>query len=152
VETVSLRYFNVFGPRQDPRSPYSGVISIFVDRVLRGEAPAIFGDGAQCRDFVFIDNVVQANLLAAEVKGAAGRCYNVGCGERTTLNDLLAMLGRLSGRDLSPRYLAARAGDIKESVADIGRARAELGYAPRVRVEEGLGQLLAFERERQART
>ena len=151
VETVSLRYFNVFGPRQDPKSAYSGVISIFVDRVLRGETPAIFGDGSQCRDFVFIDNVVQANLLAAEVKGAAGRCYNVGCGERTTLNDLVAILGRLSGREISPRYLEARAGDIKDSLADISRARAELGYDPRVRVEEGLGQLLAFERGRLAK-
>jgi UDP-glucose 4-epimerase len=151
VETVSLRYFNVFGPRQDPRSAYSGVISIFVDKVLRGQTPTVFGDGSQCRDFVFIDNVVQANMLAAEVKGAAGRCYNVGCGERTTLNDLLAMLGRLAGRDLAPRYLEARAGDIKDSLADISRARAELGYEPRVKVEEGLGALLAFERGRLSR-
>jgi len=142
VEAVSLRYFNVFGPRQDPRSAYSGVISIFVDRALRGVAPTIFGDGTQSRDFVYVANVVDANLRAATTPGAAGRAYNVGCGQKTTLRELAAMLGRIVGKDVSPIYAEARAGDIKESVADISRARAELGYAPAVGVEEGLRALV----------
>ena len=150
VEGVSLRYFNVFGPRQDPRSPYSGVISIFVDRVLAGESPLVLGDGEQCRDFVFVENVVEANLRAGMVPEAAGRCYNIGCGHRTTLNDLLRMLGRLSGQTVEPHHGPARPGDIRESLADISRARSELGYAPRVGVEEGLRALLSAERRRRA--
>ena len=150
VETVSLRYFNVFGPRQDPRSPYSGVISIFVDRVLKGVTPRVFGDGQQCRDFVFVANVVDANLLAGRVASAAGRCYNIGCGQRTTLNDLLRILGRLTGQEVHPEYDEARAGDIRESVADISRARRELGYEPVISVEEGLRQLLDHERAQRA--
>jgi UDP-glucose 4-epimerase len=146
VETVSLRYFNVFGPRQDPRSPYSGVISVFVDRALSGKTPTVFGDGTQCRDFVYVGNVVDANLRAATRPGIAGRAYNVACGRRTTLNELLAILGRLVGRDLEPDYAAPRAGDIKESVADIARARAELGYEPEVGVEDGLAHLVEHER------
>jgi UDP-glucose 4-epimerase len=150
VETVSLRYFNVFGPRQDPRSPYSGVISIFVDRVLAGVTPRVLGDGQQCRDFVFVANVVDANLLAARVASAAGRCYNIGCGQRTTLNDLLRILGRLTGHEVHPEHADARAGDIRESVADISRARRELGYEPAVSVEEGLRKLLDHERAKRA--
>ena len=150
VETVSLRYFNVFGPRQDPCSPYSGVISVFVDRVLKGVTPRVFGDGQQCRDFVFVANVVDANLLAGRVASAAGRCYNIGCGQRTTLNDLLRILGRLTGQEVHPEYDEARAGDIRESVADISRARRELGYEPVISVEEGLRQLLDHERAQRA--
>jgi UDP-glucose 4-epimerase len=146
VETVSLRYFNVFGPRQDPGSPYSGVISIFVDRALSHRTPLVFGDGEQYRDFVYVGNVVDANLLAATVPGAAGRCYNVGCGVKTSLNDLLRMLGQLTGEELHADYTDPRAGDIRESLADIGRIRAELGYEPRVSVEEGLRRLLEHER------
>ncbi len=146
VETVSLRYFNVFGPRQDPRSPYSGVISIFVDRLLAGQVPTIFGDGQQCRDFVFVENVVDANLLAGTVPAAAGRAYNVACGERTTLNQLLAILAKLCGREVKPVYAPPRAGDIRDSLAAIDRARSELGYAPKVGVEEGLRRLLEHER------
>ena len=146
LETVALRYFNVFGPRQDPKSPYSGVISIFVSKVLARQTPTVFGDGLQSRDFVFVDNVVQANMLAATVPGAPGRCYNVGCGQQTTLNDLLQMLGRLTDQDVKPIYAETRAGDIKDSLADISRIRQELGYDPRVGVEEGLNQLLEFER------
>ena len=148
VEGVSLRYFNVFGPRQDPRSPYSGVISIFVERLLGGSTPTVFGDGEQCRDFVYVQNVVEANLLAGTVPGAAGRCYNIGCGRRTTLNELLGMLGRLSGKPMQPTHQLAREGDIRESLADISRAERELGYRPRVGVEEGLGELLSHERRR----
>jgi UDP-glucose 4-epimerase len=148
VEGVSLRYFNVFGPRQDPRSPYSGVISIFVERLLAGTQPTVFGDGEQCRDFVYVQNVVEANLLAGTAPGAAGRCYNIGCGRRTTLNELLRTLGRLSGKPLQASYAPAREGDIRESLADISRAERELGYRPRISVEEGLGELLTYERRR----
>jgi UDP-glucose 4-epimerase len=143
VETVALRYFNVFGPRQDPSSAYSGVISIFVDRILRGEPLTIFGDGEQFRDFVYVANVVEANVLAATRPEASGRVYNVGCGRRTTLNELAAILARICGRDVKPRHAEPRAGDIRESLADIGRARAELGYEPRIGVEEGLRALVA---------
>jgi UDP-glucose 4-epimerase len=146
VETVALRYFNVFGPRQDPGSPYSGVISIFVDRTLSRQTPLVFGDGEQCRDFVYVSNVVDANILAATVPRAAGRSFNVGCGKRTTLNQLLETLGGLSGQQIQPEYAESRAGDIRESVADIALARSELGYAPNVGVEEGLGHLLEYER------
>jgi UDP-glucose 4-epimerase len=144
VETVALRYFNVFGPRQDPSSAYSGVISIFVDRILRGAPITIFGDGEQFRDFVYVANVVDANLLAATRPEAAGRVYNIGCGERTSLNALVAMLGRICGREVVPSHAAPRAGDIRESLADISRARTELGYAPRIGVEEGLRALVSW--------
>jgi UDP-glucose 4-epimerase len=143
VETVSLRYFNVFGPRQDPSSAYSGVISIFADRARRGDPVTIFGDGSAYRDFVFVDDVVEANLLAARTPGASGRSFNVARGEKTTLTDLTGMIGRAVGRPLEVVHAAPRAGDIAESVADIGRARSELGFAPRVEVEDGLRQLLA---------
>lgn len=146
VETVSLRYFNVFGPRQDPGSPYSGVISIFVDRALSRQTPRVFGDGEQGRDFVFVSNVVDANLLAATSPRAAGRCYNIGCGRRTTINRLLEILGRLTGHQLHPEHAEPRAGDIRQSVADISRARSELAYDPVIDVEQGLGQLLDHER------
>jgi nucleoside-diphosphate-sugar epimerase len=142
VETVSLRYFNVFGPRQDPRSPYSGVISIFVSRALEGQTPTVFGDGSQSRDFVYVGNVVDANLRAATAPGVSGRAYNIGCGQRTTLLELLGMLGKIVGRDLTPTHGPVRAGDIKDSFADISLARAELGYAPEVGVEEGLRRLI----------
>ena len=142
VETVSLRYFNVFGPRQDPRSPYSGVISVFVARALEGQTPTVFGDGSQSRDFVYVGNVVDANMRAATVPGVSGRAYNVGCGERTTLLELLGTLGRIVGKDLTPTHAPVRAGDIKDSLADISLARAELGYAPEVGVEEGLRRLI----------
>ncbi|MGO8995777.1 MAG: SDR family oxidoreductase [Polyangiaceae bacterium] len=143
LETVALRYFNVFGPRQDPSSAYSGVISIFVDRILRGETPTIFGDGEQFRDFVYVANVVEANVLAATRPQASGRVYNIGCGQRTSLNELAAILGRICGRDVKARHAEPRAGDIRESLADIGRAREELGYEPRIGVEEGLRALVA---------
>jgi UDP-glucose 4-epimerase len=142
VETVSLRYFNVFGPRQDPSSPYSGVISIFTSRALEGKDVTIFGDGKQSRDFVFVDNVVDANLLAATKPGIGGRAYNVGCGKKTTLLELLGAIARIVGRDIHPIHAAPRAGDIAESLADITRIRTELGYEPKVGVEEGLKRLI----------
>ncbi|WP_394833492.1 SDR family oxidoreductase [Pendulispora rubella] len=146
VESVTLRYFNVFGPRQDPKSPYSGVISVLVDRALRGETPTLFGDGNQSRDFVFVRDVAQANLLAATVPGVGGRVYNVGRGQRTTLLELVAMLGRTVGRGITPEHQPPRAGDIRDSLADISRARTELGFDPKVSVEEGLRELVAYTR------
>jgi len=146
LETVALRYFNVFGPRQDPRSPYSGVISVFVDRILGGRPITFFGDGSQCRDFVYVDNVVDANILAATRAGVSGRAYNVACGKRTTLVELASLIERAAGRTVERSLSDPRPGDIKESVADIARARAELGYAPVVDVEDGLKRLVRYVR------
>lgn len=151
LETVSLRYFNVFGPRQDPSSPYSGVISVFVDRALRGQSPTIFGDGLACRDFVFVDDVVRANLAAATlpgVPGVSGQAFNIACGRRTTLNELCATLGRILGQDVTPRYAEPRAGDIVASVASIDKARHLLRYEPKVSVEDGLRRLIELVRSR----
>ena len=143
VETVSLRYFNVFGPRQDPSSAYSGVISIFADRARRGEPLTIFGDGLAYRDFVYVEDIVQANLLAAETPGISGRAFNVARGEKTTMLDLAKMIGAAIGRELVVKHAPARVGDIVESVADITLARKQLGYEPKVTVKEGLGRLVA---------
>lgn len=138
LEFVALRYFNVFGPRQDPSSPYSGVLSIFNEALLAGRQPTIFGDGEQSRDFVYVRNVVEANLLAAETARAAGSCINVGTGNRFTLNQTLGLLGKITGRSPVPKYAAARDGDIRDSQADIGLAKSMLGYQPHVSFEEGL--------------
>jgi UDP-glucose 4-epimerase len=146
VETVALRYFNVFGPRQDPSSPYSGVISVFVRRLLANEPLVIFGDGLQSRDFVYVADVVEANMRAAVAKGASGRVYNVARGERTTLLQLAEMLGRVVGTTTAPTLGPDRAGDIRHSQASIDRARAELGYVPRVALEAGLEALVAHVR------
>lgn len=142
VEGVALRYFNVFGPRQDPSSPYSGVISVFVDRAMAGAEVSIHGDGEQSRDFVFVGDVVQANILAATVPTASGRVFNVARGERTTLNALLGTIAKIVGREISARHGPPRDGDIRHSVADITGARDELGYAPRTSIEQGLRALL----------
>lgn len=143
VETVALRYFNVFGPRQDPKSPYSGVISRFCDDLAAGRPPTIFGDGLQTRDFVFVRDVVQANLLAMSDRvPGAGQVYNVASGSTTSLLDLIAALCDLSGRPLEPVHREPRAGDIRHSAAAIDRARQELGYAPHVNLREGLRLLL----------
>lgn len=146
LETVALRYFNVFGPRQDPSSAYSGVISIFGDRILAGKPITFFGDGKQCRDFVYVDNVVSANILAATRPNVSGRVFNVGCGARTTLLELAELIGKTAGKPVERSFGASRAGDIAESVADIGRARRELGYEPTVGVAEGLARLIAHVR------
>jgi UDP-glucose 4-epimerase len=152
IETVSLRYFNVFGVRQDPASAYSGVISIFVDRALRKIAPVIFGDGTQYRDFVDVENVVDANVLAATRAGISGRVYNIGCGHKTRLDELVATIGRAIGNSLPAIYAPARAGDIRESVADITRAQDELGYAPKTSVEKGLARLVEHSKRNFHRT
>lgn len=139
LETVSLRYFNVFGPRQDPSSQYSGVISRFISALLSGERPVIYGDGEQSRDFTYIDNVVDANLKAAESAKAVGKVINVANGERISLNQLLAELKTLTGKsDVVADYQAPRTGDVKHSLADITRARELLGFEPRVDLATGL--------------
>lgn len=142
VEGVALRYFNVFGPRQDPRSPYSGVISIFVDRATSRSEVTLYGDGEQSRDFIFVDDVVTANMLAATALTASGRAYNIGRGESTTLNALLGTLAKIVGTEIIARHEPARDGDIRHSVADITRARSELGFVPKVTVDAGLRALL----------
>jgi nucleoside-diphosphate-sugar epimerase len=139
LETVSLRYFNVFGPRQDPSSQYSGVISRFISALLGGELPVIYGDGEQSRDFTYIDNVVDANLKAAESSRAIGQVINIANGERISLNQLLDELKSLTGKsDVVANHTAPRAGDVKHSLADISRARSLLGFEPRVDLRAGL--------------
>jgi nucleoside-diphosphate-sugar epimerase len=152
LENVSLRYFNVFGPRQDPNSPYSGVLSKFCTAFLEGTQPVIFGDGEQSRDFTYIENVVQANLLACEAPGASGKVFNVGTGGRFTLNQTLAMLQRFSGVNLEAKYEPAREGDIRDSQADIAQGREILGYNPTVEFEEGLERTFSWYRESHAKT
>ena len=139
LETVSLRYFNVFGPRQDPGSQYSGVVSRFISSLLSGERPVIYGDGEQSRDFTYIDNVVAANLSAATSKGASGKVINVANGERITLNELLAELKDLTGKhDVTAEYKEPRVGDVRHSLADNTLAQEFLGYESKVGLREGL--------------
>jgi nucleoside-diphosphate-sugar epimerase len=139
LETVSLRYFNVFGPRQDPGSQYSGVVSRFISSLLSNERPMIYGDGEQSRDFTYIDNVVFANLNAASAKEASGKVINVANGQRITLNQLLAELKELTGKqDVTAEYLEPRVGDVRHSLADITMARELLGYDSKVDLREGL--------------
>jgi UDP-glucose 4-epimerase len=135
---VSLRYFNVFGPRQDPHSPYSAVISRFVEAALWGIRPIVYGDGEQSRDFTYVDNVVEANMLACIADGVGGMVFNVGTGERHTLNDLLSSLSAIVGRQLEPEYSNARLGDVRHSQAAIEKARRFLKLEPRVSFKEGL--------------
>jgi UDP-glucose 4-epimerase len=138
LETVRLRYFNVFGPRQPPDSPYAAVIPLFLQALLEGRPPTIHGDGQQSRDFTFVDDVVQANLLAAEAPRVAGKVYNIACGRRTSLLELVARMNALLGTAIEPVHAEPRAGDVRHSQADITAARADLGYSPRVDVAEGL--------------
>ena len=148
LETVSLRYFNIFGPRQDPRSPYSGVMARFAMQMLRGETPTIFGDGEQGRDFTYVDNVVAANLqaLAAPAERVAGRVFNIACGERHTLNETYTQLAHLLNRHEPPVYGPPRDGDVRDSHADISAAREAFGYEVRVGFEEGLRRTVAWYR------
>src|SRR6266481_5207827 len=140
LETVCLRYFNIFGPRQDPTSPYSGVLAKFITQMLAGEQPTIFGDGAQSRDFTYIDNTVAANLLAAKAPAAqaAGQVFNVATGERFDLNQTFQLLKKIIGYKGDVKYAADRAGDVKHSLADLSRTEKHLGYKPKVNFEEGL--------------
>ena len=138
LEFVALRYFNVFGPLQDPDSPYSGVLSRFNAAFLEGREPTIYGDGQQSRDFTFVANTVQANLLACTAQNVAGLVFNIGTGNRYTLNQTLQMLGQITSRSVNTNYASPREGDILHSQADISEAREKLGYNPRVGFEEGL--------------
>jgi len=138
LEFVSLRYFNVFGPRQDPGSPYSGVLSLFNAAILTGTQPTVYGDGEQSRDFTYVGNAVEANLLACESKRAAGLAINIGTGSRYTLNQTLTLLEKITGRPAKAKYGPPREGDIHDSQADISRAKDVLGYNPRFGFEEGL--------------
>ena len=152
LENVCLRYFNIFGPRQDPDSPYSGVLSRFAAAFLQDEPPVVFGDGEQTRDFTYVDNAVQANLLASEAPGASGFVFNVGTGDRYSLNQTLEILRGLSAKKLPAKYEPAREGDIRDSQADITAARELLGYEPTVRFEEGLERTYEWYREVSAKS
>jgi len=149
LQTVSLRYFNIFGPRQDPSSPYSGVLAKFITQMLRGQQPTIFGDGQQSRDFTYIDNAVEANLLACEAPAerAAGKVFNVATGRRVTLNQTLKLLQELTAHSGAAIYGPERGGDIKHSLADISLAEEHLGYKPRVGYEDGLRRTVEWYRK-----
>jgi nucleoside-diphosphate-sugar epimerase len=138
LETVCLRYFNVFGPRQDPKSQYAAVIPLFISAMARGERPTIFGDGEQSRDFTYVANVVDANLKAATAAGGPGGAFNIACGEAASLNELVGILNELLGTNIDPIYAEERTGDVKRSLADITAARDAFGYEPLVRFREGL--------------
>jgi UDP-glucose 4-epimerase len=144
LEYVGLRYFNVFGARQDPSSQYAAVIPKFVTAYLQGESPVVFGDGTQSRDFCYIDNVVQANMLACQAQGAPGGIFNVACGERTELKTVLDLIAQHFGRRIEPVFDPERAGDVKHSLADISLARKVLGYEPAVLFREGLRRTIAW--------
>ncbi len=148
LETVSLRYFNVFGPRQDPSSPYSGVLSRFMTAVLNREAPTIFGDGEQSRDFTYVEDVVALNVKAAEASShVAGQMYNAGNGGRITLNQAWALLQKIEGVEIAAKYGPARAGDVRDSQADTGRARRDLGHDPQFTFEQGMRATLEWYRQ-----
>lgn len=144
LETVSLRYFNIFGPRQDPNSQYAAVVPRFITAALAGRAPTVYGDGLQSRDFTYVDNAVRANLLACDAPAAsAGIACNVACGVSATLLDILGIIGRLTGAPIRPAHEPGRAGDVRHSLAGIDLARERLGYAPSVGLEEGLRRTVA---------
>jgi nucleoside-diphosphate-sugar epimerase len=144
VQTVTLRYFNVFGPRQDPNSQYAAVIPRFITAALDGGSPTVYGDGEQSRDFCFIDNVVEANLRAADAEGASGKVFNIACGTGTSLNRVLALLGESLGRPVAAKYEPGRAGDVRHSLADISQAKTVLGYTASIDFVAGLAKTLAW--------
>ncbi len=146
LETVSLRYFNVYGPRQDPSSPYSGVLSVFIKAILERRPPTIFGDGQQSRDFTFVEDVAELNLKAARAKSVCGKMYNGGNGGRITLNQAWALLQRIEGTEIPAVYGPPRAGDVRDSQADTSAAARDLGYAPRFPFGEGMKRTLEWYR------
>jgi nucleoside-diphosphate-sugar epimerase len=145
-EAVALRYFNVFGPRQDPHSDYAAVIPLFCTRLLSGQSPVVYGDGEQSRDFTFITNVVDANWKAATCPNVAGEAFNIGCGTQTSLNQLIEKISGILGSECKPKYEAARQGDVRHSVADISKAETMMGYKPAISLETGLRQVLDWYR------
>jgi nucleoside-diphosphate-sugar epimerase len=151
LQTVCLRYFNIFGPRQDPGSPYSGVLAKFITQMLKGEQPTILGDGKQSRDFTYVDNAVEANLLACRVPAmeVAGRVFNVATGRRFDLNETFQILKKLTGYPGKVNYGPERAGDVKHSLADLSRATRHLGYTPKVDFEEGLRRTIDWYRSQE---
>lgn len=144
LETVRIRYFNVFGPRQDPNSPYSAVIPLFISALIAGKRPKIFGDGLQSRDFTYVDNVVEGNLRASEAAGVSGKVYNVACGGSINLLDLLKELSELLGKPFDPEFAPPRTGDVKHSWADISAAERDLGYRVLVDLKEGLRRTVEY--------
>jgi nucleoside-diphosphate-sugar epimerase len=144
LETASLRYFNVFGPRQDATSQYSGVLAKFIPAVLQDRQPVIYGDGLQSRDFTYVQNVVEANLLACTASGVAGEAFNVACGDRITVNDMLKQINQITGKNVAAVYDAPRAGDIKHSQADVKKAEKLLRYKPNVSFTEGLKRTIEW--------
>jgi len=146
-ETVALRYFNVFGPRQDPSSQYSGVLAIFIPAVLENRRPTIYGDGTQSRDFTYVANIVEANLLACTAPGIAGEAFNAACGDRITVNSMLDQVNKLAGKNIAPIYAPARTGDILHSQADVAKARRMMGYKAKTSFEEGLRRTVEWYRE-----
>jgi UDP-glucose 4-epimerase len=146
LETVCLRYFNVFGPRQDPKSEYAAVVPRFTTRLLADLPPIIYGDGEQTRDFTYVSNVVDANWLAATHPRAAGEAFNIGCGSRTSLNQLAREMSGILGTSCTPSYEPARPGDVKHSLADVGKAQRLLDYTPLVSLREGLVKVIEWYR------
>jgi len=144
LSVVALRYFNVFGPRQDPRSPYSAVIPRFLNALLKGRSPIIYGDGEQTRDFTYVENVVEANILACFKEGIDGEVFNIACGKGTSINELFYILTKLTGKVTRPIYEPYRPGDVRHSIADISKAEKLLGYFPRISLEEGLKLLVDY--------
>jgi nucleoside-diphosphate-sugar epimerase len=144
VCTVILRYFNIFGPRQDPLSQYAAAIPVFITRMIRGERPTIFGDGEQSRDFTYVANVVQANILAVEAQGVSGEIFNIACGRKTTINSLAEKINKLLKKKITPLYTDPRPGDIRHSFADITKAKKMLKYEPKVSFEEGLRETIRW--------
>ncbi|MHC4336423.1 MAG: SDR family oxidoreductase [Planctomycetota bacterium] len=147
LETISLRYFNVFGPHQDPTSQYAAAIPAFVTAILMGEPPTVFGDGEQSRDFTYVDNVVDSNLLAARAKHTAGEVVNIACGQAVTVNEVIEIINELVGKNITPIYDPPRPGDIKHSLADINLARKLLSYKPPVSFKEGLQKAIDWYRD-----
>jgi nucleoside-diphosphate-sugar epimerase len=147
LETVCLRYFNVFGPRQDPRSEYAAVIPRFATRMLAGMPPIVYGNGEQTRDFTYVSNVVDANWKAATHPDAAGDVFNIGCGIKTSLNDLIRLFGQILGKEVAACYEPARSGDVPHSLADVSKAERVMGYTPAVPLQDGLRRVLAWYRD-----
>lgn len=151
LETVSLRYFNVFGPQQDPTSQYAAAIPAFVTSILKGKSPTVYGDGEQSRDFTYVDNVVEANLLAAHAKRVTGEVVNIACGEAITVNAIIKMINEIVGKSVKPIYAPARKGDVKHSLADITAAKKLLGFKPVVGFRQGLEKAIEWYRTAELR-